>query len=200
MGHLHLADAIAAFSRLHDGVRFELDLSDRAVDIVDEGIDLAIRIGEVGGLSLIGRRIGTCALVCCASPAYLAAHGRPAKPDDLAKHRCLTYAYASSGNLWRFREPGGDEHVVRAQGSAHANNGQMLAALARAGMGIALEPDFVVEDWIADATLETVLAGYEPPSAGIYAVYPSRRHLSAKVRVFVDFLSGYFRGRGQAAG
>ena len=199
-GTLHLADAIAAFSRLHDGVRFELDLSDRAVDIVDEGIDLAIRIGEVGGLSLIGRRIGTMRLVCCASPAYLAAHGRPAKPDDLAKHRCLTYAYASSGNLWRFRAADGGEHVVRAQGSAHANNGQMLAALARAGMGIALEPDFVVDDWLADATLETVLNGYEPPSAGIYAVYPSRRHLSAKVRVFVDFLSAYFRERGQAAG
>ncbi len=195
-GSAHLAAAIAAFARLHREVRFELDLSDRAIDIVDEGIDLAIRIGEIGGQSLIGRRIGTMRLVCCAAPAYVAVHGSPSTPEELAKHHCLTYAYASGGNLWRFRGSDGSEHVVRAQGPAHANNGTMLVALAEAGMGVTLEPDFVVADKLTRGSLVALLPGYEPGSAGIYAVYPSRRHLSAKVRVFVDFLVGHFRDRG----
>ncbi len=191
-GVRHIAPAIAAFVARFPDVRVEIELSDRAVDIVDEGIDLAIRIGDIGAQSLIGRRIGTAQLVCCAAPAYLAARGTPARPEDLAGHACLTYAYSSTGNTWRFRDGDGRDHVVRIGGPVHANNGRMLAALAVAGMGIVVEPDFIVGPDMRSGALAPLLPGYAPPASGIYAVYPSRRHLSAKVRAFVDFLVAHF--------
>jgi DNA-binding transcriptional LysR family regulator len=187
-----LAAAIAAFAHRHPEVRFEIELSDRAVDIVDEGIDLAIRIGDIGPQTLIGRRIGAMQLVCCAAPAYLAARGTPHTPAELARHTCLTYAYSATGNAWHFRDAAGQEHVVRVQGGVHANNGQMLAVLAAAGMGITMEPDFIVAPELASGALVPLLAEYRPAAAGIYAVYASRRHLSAKVRAFVDFLAARF--------
>jgi DNA-binding transcriptional LysR family regulator len=189
-----LAPAIAAFAARHPALRFEIELADRQVDIVDEGIDLAVRIGDVGPQTLIGRRIGSMQLVCCAAPSYLAAHGTPRTPPELARHACLTYAYAASGNTWRFLDGQGREHTVRVQGGVHANSGQMLTVLAAAGMGIALEPDFIVAPELASGALVALLPGYAPAASGIYAVYPSRRHLSAKVRAFVDFLVERFRG------
>ena len=191
-GIRHLAPAIAAFVERFPGLRFEVELSDRAVDIVDEGIDLAIRIGDIGPQSLIGRKIGTMQLVCCAAPAYLAAKGTPLHPDDLARHVCLTYAYSAGGNTWRFRDRDGKEAAIRVAGPVHANNGQMLATFAAAGVGIALEPDFIVAPELASGALVPLLPGHAPSSAGIYAVYASRRHLSAKVRAFVDFLAMHF--------
>jgi DNA-binding transcriptional LysR family regulator len=191
-GIRRLAPAIAAFVERFPDLRFEIELSDRAVDIVDEGIDLAIRIGDIGAQSLIGRKIGVTQLVCCAAPMYLAAKGTPQRPEDLARHACLTYAYSASGNAWHFFDRDGKEHTIRVAGAVHANNGQMLATLAAAGMGVALEPDFIVAPELRTGALLPLLADYRPSSAGIYAVYASRRHLSAKLRAFVDFLVAYF--------
>lgn len=191
-GVRHLAPAIAAFAVRHPQLRFDVELSDRAVDIVDEGFDLAVRIGEIGSQSLIGRRIGSSRLVCCAAPAYIAAQGTPLTPADLAQHACLTYEYSPARNLWRFRDPNGDDQDVRISGPVHANNGQMLCALAVAGMGITFEPDFIVAPDIRAGTLLRLLPDFSPPPIPIHAVYPSRRHLSAKVRAFVDFLAARF--------
>ena len=191
-GVRHLAPALAAFAARHPQMRFDVELSDRAVDIVDEGIDLAIRIGDIGSQSLIGRRIGITQLVCCAAPAYLARHAAPRVPADLAAHACLSYEYARERNTWRFRDAGGRDHEVRIAGPAHANNGQMLCALAVAGMGINLEPDFIVAPEVRAGRLVPLLPGYAPPAIDIYAAYPSRRHLSAKVRAFVEFLAARF--------
>ena len=191
-GERHLAPAIAAFVARHPVVRFEVELSDRVVDIVDEGFDLAVRIGASGSQALIARRIGATQLVCCASPVYLARQGTPRTPADLAGHACLTYAYLASPDAWRFVDGEGREHVARVAGPAHANNGRFLAALAAADLGVTLEPDFIVGDDLAAGTLIALLPGYLPPLSPIYAVYPSRRHLSAKVRAFVDFLGERF--------
>jgi len=193
-GVRHLAPAIAAFSALHREIAFDVELSDRAVDIVDEGLDLAVRIGSIGSQALIARRLATTQLVLCAAPAYLARHGHPRVPADLAAHRCLTYAYLTGGNVWRFRDRAGGEHDVRVGGGAHANSGQFLASLAVAGQGIALEPDFIVAPEIRAGALVTVLPEFVPPASEIVVAYPSRRHLSAKVRVFVDFLVQRFAG------
>ena len=193
-GIRHLAAAIAEFASRHPQLRFDIELSDRAVDIVDEGIDLAIRIGAIGSLSLIARRIGVAQLVCCAAPSYLASHPPPKTPADLATHACLSYEYSRERNIWRFRDARGHEHDVRIAGPAHANNGQMICALAVAGMGIHLEPDFIVAPDVRAGRLVTLLRGYAPPSIDIYAAYPSRRHLSMKVRAFVDFLVARFVG------
>ncbi len=184
----YLAPAIAEFRLRFPQLRFDVELSDRAVDIVDEGIDLAIRIGDIGSHALISRRIGVSRLVCCAAPSYLAQHPAPAIPEDLAAHPCLTYEYSSIGNVWRFIGADGRAHEVKISGPAHANNGAMLAALAVAGVGINLEPDFIVAEDVRAGRLVPLLQGFTSPAININAAYPSRRHLSAKVRTFIDFL------------
>jgi DNA-binding transcriptional LysR family regulator len=188
----YLASAIAEFQHRHPQVRFDMELSDRAVDLVDERIDLAIRIGDIGSQALIGRRIGMAQMVCCAAPAYLARHDAPRTPADLAGHACLTYEYSSEGNLWRFTDVASNVHEVKVTGLAHANNGAMLAALAVAGVGITLEPDFIVAPDVRAGRLVRLLRDYAPPAISINATYPSRRHLSAKVRAFIDFLASRF--------
>ena len=132
-------------------------------------------------------------LVPCASPAYLARHGAPAAPEDLARHNCLTYEYALR-DAWTFRDASGREHAVRVAGSLNSNNGELLAAAAVQGVGITLEPDFIVGPELKKGRLVPVLEGFEAPASPIYAVYPSRRHLPAKVRAFVDFLAGRYTG------
>ena len=188
----YLAPAIAEFQERHPQLRFDIELSDRAVDLVDERIDLAIRIGDIGSQALIGRRIGIAQMVCCAAPAYLAKHGAPRTPADLASHACLTYAYSSAGNVWRFTDAAKQAHAVTVGGVAHANNGAMLAALAVAGVGITLEPDVSLAPDVRNGRLVRLLREYVPPTVNINAAYPSRRHLSAKVRAFIDFLAARF--------
>lgn len=197
-GTRHLAPAIAAFVARNSQLRFDVELSDRVVDIVDEGFDLALRIGEIGSQSLIGRRIAESQIVCCAAPSYLAAHGTPRTPADLARHACLSYEYSPARNLWRFRDQEGRDEEVRIAGPVHANNGQMLCALAVAGVGINFEPDFIVAPDVRAGRLVPLLPSFAPPSIPIHAVYPSRRHLSAKVRAFVDFLVEWFAQPGWA--
>ena len=189
-GIRYLAPAIAAFASQHPQLRFDIELSDRPVDLVDEGLDLAIRIGDIGSQALIGRRIGVAEMVCCAAPSYVAEHPPPpSTPDDLRRHACLTYAYSSEGNVWRFADASGRMHDVKVTGPMHANNGAMLTALSVAGGGIAIAPDFIVADDVRAGRLIRLLPGYKPPPININAAYPSRRHLSAKVRAFIDFLA-----------
>ena len=191
-GARHLAPAIAAFITRYPEMRFDIELSDRAVDLVDEGFDVAVRIGPIGSQNLVGRKVGETRLVCCAAPSYLARHGEPATPEDLAAHACLTYEYSSLGNVWPFRDRAGRERNVRVAGPVHANNGRFLEALAVEGAGIVYEPDFIVGPDVRAGKLTTILREYAPPPSSIYVVYPSRRHLSAKVRAFTDFLAERF--------
>lgn len=191
-GTRHLASAIAEFEARHPQLRFSVELSERVVDLVEEGLDLAIRVGEAGSQHLVGRRIGGTELVCCAAPGYLARHGEPRSPEDLAAHACLTYEYAPNRGLWSFRDRDGGERNVAVNGPVHANNGSFLAAMAEAGTGIACEPDFIVGPAVRDGRLTPILVPFTPPPLPIYVVYPSRRHLSAKVRAFADFLAARF--------
>jgi len=188
-GERVLAPVIAAFAARYPDVRVDIDQSDRVVDLVDEGFDLAVRIGAIRSQLLVARRIGTTSIVCCASPAYLARHGTPNAPEDLARHACLTYEFSPSRNQWRFLAPDGGERVVRVGGPMHANNGRMLAALAAEGAGIVSETDFNVAQEIGAGRLVPILTAYSQPAIPIQAAYASRRHLSAKVRAFVDFLA-----------
>jgi len=191
-GVRHLAPAIAEFLTRYPSMRFDVQLSDRAVDLVDEGFDIAVRIGAIGSQNLVGRKIGTTSLVCCAAPAYLARHGEPRTPEELAGHACLTYEYSSFGKVWPFRDREGRERNARVEGPAHANNGRLLVALAMEATGIACEPDFIVGPDVLAGRLVPILRDFTAPPASIYVVYPSRRHLSAKVRAFTDFLAARF--------
>jgi len=195
-GVRHVAPAIADFLARHRAVRFDVSLSDRIVDLVEEGFDLAIRIGTPGADNLVARKLGETRLVPCAAPAYLEKHGAPRAPEDLARHNCLTYEYVSPRNQWRFRDRAGAERTVRVAGNLHSNNGDLLAEAAARGAGIVFEPAFIVGPDVRAGRLVPLLQDFEPPPVPIYAVYPSRKHLSAKVRQFVEFLVARF-GQGQ---
>jgi DNA-binding transcriptional LysR family regulator len=191
---------IARFAARHPSVRFDVTVSDALVDLVEEGFDLAIRIGRVGAEGLVARRLGQVRLTLAAAPSYLRAMGTPRAPSDLAGHRALTYAYAATPNLWRLMGPDGTWHDVRVSGPLIANNDELLMASATAGLGLVMAPQFMLETELAAHHLVRVLPGYEGPLLDTWAVYPSRRHLSAKVRLFVDHLvESFSREEGQAA-
>lgn len=187
-GVRHIAPAIAEFMGRHPEVRFDVSLSDRVVDLVEEGFDLAIRIGSPGGDNLVARKLGETRLVPCASPDYLAKHGAPKTPEELERHNCLTYEYVSPRHVWRFRDRSGAERSVRVAGRLHSNNGDLLAEAAAQGAGIVFEPAFIVGPEVRAGRLVPLLQEFVPAPVPIYALYPSRKHLSAKVRGFVEFL------------
>lgn len=193
MAQKRVAPAIAAFVERYPDVKFEMIVSDRLIDLVDEGFDLAIRVGQVGSDRLVARRLGSMQLIACAAPQYLRARPAPSTPADLLTHNVLTYAYASTPRSFRFTDSSGKPHEVRvATGSLHANSGDALMAAAIAGLGIICEPDFLVADALADGRLVRVLPEFEAATGEIWAVYPSRRHLSLKVRLFVDHIADSF--------
>lgn len=207
IGLQRVAPAIARFCARYPDVKFDVTVADRLIDLVEEGFDLAIRIGRVGGESLVARRLGTMSLMMCASPAYLARRGTPRTPADLAGHNLFTYAYGPHPNLWRLTDAQGQEHQVRVNGNLHANSGDLLVEAAVAGLGITFEPDFIVGTHLDAGRLVRVLPDYVGQQGDIWAVYPSRRHLSVKVRLFVEHLSEAFvapagnaADRGPAAG
>ncbi|MGE5522091.1 MAG: LysR family transcriptional regulator [Rhodospirillaceae bacterium] len=189
MGVQRIAPAIATFVARYPDVRFEVSVLDRIVDLVEEGYDLAIRIGRVGSDRLVARRLGTVRLLACASPAYLKAHGTPRKPADLAAHAVLTYAYSPNPSVLRLTDRHGRDEEVRISGPLHSNSGDLSIAAAIAGLGVVFEPDFMVKAALDSERLVRVLPGYESTPSEIWAVYPSRRHLSAKVRLFVDHVA-----------
>lgn len=188
----YLAPVIAAFHLRHADVDFDIQLGDHAVDLVEEGIDLAIRIGHLATETMIARPLAETRLVICAAPEYLERHGRPRVPADLVAHACLTYAHASTGAIWPFTHSDGRVEEVRIRSGIRANNGDMMVALALQGLGITPVPEFVVHDDLDTGRLERVLPEFPGTPLGIYAVYPSRRHLSARVRLFIDFLASEF--------
>lgn len=182
-----LGPVIADYVRLYPEVKLEISLNDRRLDLVEEGFDLAIRIGTLPESGLIARKLGVDRTVVCASPAYLQRHGVPEVPADLARHSCLGYTYTSSGDEWRLRSAEMDA-AIRIAGSIKANNGDMLRLAALNGAGVIFQPLFIVQDDLHAGRLVQILGDYTSKDLGIYAVYPSRKHLSAKVRTFVDFL------------
>jgi DNA-binding transcriptional LysR family regulator len=190
-GFLHLSGAIPAFHDRFPQITIEAVMNDRFVDLIDEGYDVALRIGDLRDSSLVARRLAPCRAVLCASPAYLDRRGRPARPEELAGHDCLLYANTANPREWSLNGPRGREAVAVA-GPLLANNGDLLCTAALGGMGITKLPTFIVGPCLRDGRLEIVLPDYPVPEQGIHAVYPHSRNLSQKVRVFVDFLAGRF--------
>ena len=190
-GIRHLAPAMPDFMALHPDLTLDMSLNDRFVDLVEEGYDVAVRIGELSDSSLIARRLAPARMMVCGAPAYFERHGVPETPADLAGHNCLGYSLLAAPGEWHFTGPGRAQ-TVRTSGSFHANNGDALRAAALAGLGIVVQPSFIVGTDVARGALVRVLAGFTPRESTIYAVFPHHRHLSAKVRVFVDFLVDRF--------
>lgn len=190
-GRLHLGAAIPAFLTRHPELTLDIDLNDRFVDLVEERYDLAVRIGRLRDSSLIARKLAPNRLVACASPDYLARHGEPLLPDDLTQHNCLIYAHTPLAEQWQFQVHG-HWQSARVNGTLRVNNGDMLCAAAVAGLGIAMLPTFIAGAALQEQTLKAVLLPYTVSDSAVYALYPHSRHLSPKVRAFVDFLAGRF--------
>ena len=169
----------------------ELELSDRTVDLIGEGFDMAVRIGTLADSTLLARRVASVELITCASPDYLRLHGTPMLPDQLRAHACLIYGHARHSE-WAFRSDGRARKVA-ASGRMRANNGEMLCHAAIQNMGITQLPDFIVATALADGRLREVLATFRPDGFNVYAVYPQHRQSSLLVRAFSDFLVERFR-------
>jgi DNA-binding transcriptional LysR family regulator len=192
-GTMHLAGALDEFLAAHPEVEIDLDLNDRRVDLVSEGFDVAIRIGHLPDSSLIMKRLAPCRANVCASPRYLAEHGTPATPEDLASgHTCLIYSNISATGQWRFIVDGKERYPAVLARRFSVNNGEVLRDAAIAGLGLVVLPTFITWRALARGELEVVLADYEVADPGIHAIWAPGRHLSAKVRALVDFLAARF--------
>lgn len=191
-GVRHLAPLWPVFMARYPEVSLEVALIDRVVDIVEEGFDLAVRISSSGSTTHVARKLAVSHNVLCAAPAYIGRRGLPEKPADLAGHDCITYAY--NADEWRFRAEDGSVHPVKVAGPMHANNGDTVRAALLAGLGIGWQPTFLIGEDLRAGRLVPVMPGFTLPDIDVMAIYPSRRHLSAKVRVMIDFLAESFRG------
>ncbi|QIE54780.1 LysR family transcriptional regulator [Pikeienuella piscinae] len=195
-GLRHIAPALANFLALYPNVSARLQLDDRRVELVAEGFDLAIRIGEMPDSSLKARRLAETEMNLVAAPAYLERKGEPTSVDELSDHELLHYTNLSSGNSWKLRSASGVERPVRIGGRLSVNNGDALACAALDGLGIALSPHFIVAEHLASGRLVEIMRRHRPEPVGIYAVYPSGRFLQPKLRVFIDHLAGTLKGKG----
>lgn len=193
-GIRHLAPLWAKFLALHPGVKLDITLSDRIVDLVEEGFDVAVRIAALGNSSLVSKRLATTRLVLCATPKYLKARGTPKAPADLAGHAVISYSYFVTRDEWHFDGPKG-RVAVRTDPIVHTNSGDTCRTLALADQGIILQPTFLVGDDLRSGALVELMPEFKCGEIGIFAVYPSRKHVAAKVRAVVEFLAGAFAGR-----
>ncbi len=186
----HMAPLLSAFQEAYPGVSIDLQLNDRKVDIVEEGFDIALRIGHLKSSSLIAKRLAPVRLALCASPEYLRRKGTPKRPEDLSDHQYLHYSYADMSAA-----PALQKWLPSGSGASHGmacNNGDVLTAAAIAGAGIVLQPTFIVGDALKAGQLQILLPDHEPDPMGLYAVYAHRQLLASKVRSFIDFIDQFF--------
>lgn len=194
-GRLYVSPLLPHFRARHPALDVHVTVADEMLDLVREGLDLAIRIGTLGDSSLVSRKLAVNRRVLCASPGYLRRYGTPKTPEALARHECLVLVGRRGPiGTWTLLGPDGREHVVRVRGHLQANSGEVIRDAALAGQGIALLSTWHVCDDIRAGRLRVVLPGYAPPESGIYAVMPERRLVLPRVRAFVDFLAKRLAG------
>jgi DNA-binding transcriptional LysR family regulator len=191
-GLMYLAPLWASFMARHPQIALEVTLSDRIVDLIEEGYDIAVRIARLPSSSLVSRKLTSTRMVLCASPRYLAEHGAPAHPAEIAGHVVLAYTLLSMGDNWEFDGPQGPV-TVRTAPRMRTNSGETCCAAALQHQGIVLQPSFLVDAHLRSGALVEVLPQYRSAELGVYAVYPTRRHVAPKVRVLIAFLTEAFR-------
>ncbi|MDO8252270.1 MAG: LysR family transcriptional regulator [Rhodoferax sp.] len=190
-GIRHLAPLWGVFRTRYPNVTLDVTLADRVVDLVEEGYDVAIRIATLPSSTLISKRLASTRMVLCASPQYLKLHGVPRQPAELAAHAVISYSYWSTKDEWHFDGPQGPVSV-KTKPCMHTNNGDTCRAAALAHQGVILQPTFLVGEDLAAGTLVELMPEFHSLEMGIYAIYPTRKHVPPKVRALVDFLAGHF--------
>ncbi|MBV1909030.1 MAG: LysR family transcriptional regulator [Kangiellaceae bacterium] len=186
-----LGPAVSNFLELYPEVTIKTYLADKQVDLIEEGYDVSIRIGELADSSLIAKKLVDCKRVVCASDTYLSKNGTPQSPSDLIQHNCLSYTNLLEGKNWPFIV-NGNKRLQPVQGRFHSDNGDLLSEAVIAGCGISMLPSFIVDAAVNRGDLKVVLQEFESPDFVAYAVYPNRRHLSNRVRLLIEFLVNYF--------
>ena len=191
-GVAHLSPAISAFMHLHPQIKIDLDMSDRRIDLVEEGLDLAIRIGTLEDSSLMARKLASVRHVVCASPVFLNRYGTPKTPQDLADMPALCYGNLDQPDTWHYHDKESLPAKVKVPLRMRATNGDALVEAAVAGLGVLCEPSFIVHGAVERGVLMPVLTDYQWYAMNIYAVYPQTRHVPIRVRAFIDFLVSHF--------
>lgn len=192
-GLKRLAPLLLDFAQANPEVSLDMDYTDRRVNLIEEGIDLSIRVTARLDPATVARRIGSSRLIVVASPDYLARHGAPLRPQDIAHHECLGYTAVASSPSWVFIVDG-QALAIPLRARVTANNGDILAEAAARGMGLTCQPDFILDDWLADGRLLPVLTDFPMPELGVYAVLPGNRHVPHRVRVLMDWLAEKLAG------
>ena len=187
-GLKRLAPLLLDFSRRYPEVGLDMDYTDRRVKLIEEGIDLSIRITRRLEPGDVARKIGIGHMLVVAAPDYLARHGRPQHPSELAHHECLGYTAAGSNQVWQFMVDG-QMASYPIHSRLNANNGEVLTEAAAQGLGLTCQPDFILDTFLAAGRVEAILADFPIPELGIYAMLPSNRHVPHRVRVLMDFLA-----------
>lgn len=191
-GRLHVVPRLQEFLHRHPRVRVDLLMSDSFVNLVEDGIDVAIRIGALGDSALVARRLGHSPRLTVATPGYFKAHGVPQHPNDLLQHNCIVYSFLATNNEWHFRGAEG-EVAVRVNGNIRVNNSEAVRELVLGGAGIAVAPAWLIGRELATGKLRPVLQDFTPTPLEIAAVYPSARHLAPKTRAFIDYIAACWR-------
>jgi DNA-binding transcriptional LysR family regulator len=192
-GQRHIAPALPEFLALYPRIDLDISFTDRFVDVLEESIDVAIRIGKLKDSQLIARRLAPNRRVLCASPNYLKRYGRPHKPQDLKEHNCLIFSMLATGDTWHLTS--GEKHVVvPLNGKIRSNNAEALYQAVLSGCGIALLATFIVGEDLRCGRLETILDEWTTPETDIFAIFGPGRYIPSKIQVFVDFLAKRFRG------
>lgn len=192
-GLSHIQAVISDYIKRYPNVNLEWDMSDKRIDIIGEGFDLAIRAApSLDESSLICKRVYACPMYLVAAPSYIAAHGRPYHPSELVKHNCITYSNLKNPGHWQFTDKHGQTISVDIKQRVRCNSGLGEVALLKNGVGISIIPAFYIEQALADGELEILLPEYTHPEVNVYVIYPSRKHVSPKVRRFIDMISDHF--------
>jgi DNA-binding transcriptional LysR family regulator len=195
-GAIQLVPALLAFAEEYPGISLDVSFSDRLADLVEEGFDVAVRIGHLSDSSLIVRRLCDARIVTVAAPTYLTTYGVPLRPEELSQHTCIIDTNFRAPHIWSFRDDTSGQNIqVPVTGRIAFSNGEACLTAAERGLGIACLPSFIAGTKIREGKLTPLLRNFEPPTLGIHALYPPARHLAAKVRALSDFLLDYFRSR-----
>jgi DNA-binding transcriptional LysR family regulator len=192
----HLSPILGGFLHEFPDITVNLTLDNRFVELISEGFDLAVRIGDLEDSSLRARKLAETHKQMIASPAYLEEHGRPRRIDDLNEHKLLHYTNQANGSVWKLTAPSGEKRHVRSAGWLTVNDGQSLLNAAIGGLGIAFLPSFLYADAVREGKLVPAIEGLAPEVQGVHAVYPPGRYTQPKVRAFIDFLVESFRDKG----
>lgn len=192
LGQLQITPRLPRFFERYPDIRIDMMMNDRFIDPVEEGVDLVIRVGELGDSSMVARRIGTTRRTTVATPAYLERAGEPLSPDQLSRHECIVYSRMLTGNEWHFMGPGGLLQI-KVAGRFQVDNSAAIRQAVLAGLGIAVSPIWVFGEDIKSGAVKVILRDYEPKAMPVHALYPGRRYQPVKVRCFIDFLATEFR-------